>query len=213
MVAKIKKKNGLLVGAFAFLTIVPITLNLYFKMIPSFWKEIYPITYYFVGAYLSEYRPKLKNKFAIPLLAILTFVFGTFNYLYFYKSYFDFSPFVGQVGGETFIITILIFCILLNLDLTKLSKSTSSLITKISELSLGMYLLSYIFDSIFYNYCGFRMNAPTMIEQFKYYFVIVPVVFVCSAYTSQIVEWIRLGLSWTWKQVYKRFNLVDSKIK
>lgn len=204
----------MLVGAFAFLTIVPITLNLYFKIIPSFWKEIYPLTYYFVGAYLREYKPKIKNKLAIPLLAILTFAFGTFNYLYFYKSYFDFSLFVGEAGIETFIITILIFCILLNLDLTKLSKSTSSLITKISELSLGMYLLSYIFDNIFYySYCGFRMNAPTMIEQFKYYFVIVPVVFVCSAYTSQIVEWIRLGLSWIWKQVYKRFNVVGSKIK
>ena len=213
MVAKTKKKNGILIGAFTFLTIIPITLNLYFKIIPSFWKGIYPITYYFVGAYLSEYRPKLKNKFAIPLLVVLTFVFGTFNYLHFYKSYFDFSAFVGQVGGETFIITILIFCILLNLDLTKLSKNTASLITKVSELSLGMYLLSYIFDNIFYSYLGFRMNAPTMIEQFKYYFVIVPVVFVCSAYTSQIVEWIRLGLSWTWKQVYKAFNTVGNKLK
>ena len=205
MAAKAKKKNGILIGAFTFLTIIPITLNLYFKIIPSFWKEIYPITYYFVGSYLSEYKPKLKNKFAIPLLVVLTCVFGTFNYLYFYKSHFDFSSFVGHVGGETFIITILIFGILLNLDLTKLSKNTVSLITKVSELSLGMYLLSYIFDNIFYH-CDIMKNSPTMIEQFKYYFVIVPVVFVCSAYTSQIVEWIRLGLSWSWKQNCNKFN-------
>ena len=209
---KDKKEKQLLIIAFVLLTIAPITLNIYFKIIPSFWVQLYPITYYFVGTYLRDYTPKVNKKKAIPLLAGLILVFGTFNYFHFYKKYFDFSAFAGEAGIETFIIAILIFCILMSLDLKKISKNTASLITKISELSLGMYLLSYIFDDIFYH-CDLMKNAPTMIEQFKYYFVIVPVVFVCSAYTSQIVEWIRLGLSWTWKQVYKGFNAIGSKIK
>lgn len=188
------------------MTIVPVTFNFYLKIFPLFWKEIYPITYYFVGAYLREYKPKINKKVAILLLAILTLIFGTFNYFYFYRSYFEFSAFVGQAGGQAFVISILIFCILTNIDLTKLSKNTASLIIKISELSLGMYLLSYIFDDIFYNHHSFRLNAPTMIEQFKYYFVIVPVVFVCSAYASQIVEWIRKGLSLMWEKCVKKYK-------
>lgn len=207
-----KKEKQLLIIAFVFLTIAPNTLNIYFKIIPSFWVQLYPITYYFVGAYLREYNPKVNKKKIMLLLAGLILVFGTFNYFHFYKKHFDFSAFAGEAGIETFIIAILIFCILMNLDLKKISKNTASLINKISELSLGMYLLSYIFDDIFYH-CDLMKNAPTVIEQFKYYFMIVPVVFVCSAYASQIVEWTRLGLSWMWKKVYRRFKAVGSKQK
>ena len=199
-----KKEKRILIGAFAFLTIVPSAVNLYFKIIPSFWSVIYPITYYFVGAYLNEYNPKVNKKWSIPILILLTVIFGTFNYFYFYKAKFNFSPFVGEAGIETFIVTTLIFIILMNFDLTKMPKNAASIITKISELSLGMYLLSYIFDTIFYNYGDFRIKAPTMIEQFKYYFVIVPAVFVCSACASQILEWVKNGLLWMIKKCVKK---------
>lgn len=198
---KDKKEKRILIGAFAFLTIVPSTVNICFKIIPSFWNVIYPITYYFAGAYLNEYNPKVNKKWSIPLLILLTVIFGTFNYFYFYKAKFNFLPFVGEAGIETFIVTTLIFIILMNFDLNKMPQNVAKIITKISELSLGMYLLSYIFDTIFYNYGDFKIKAPTMIEQFKYYFVIVPVVFVCSACASQIVEWIKKGLSLIFKKV------------
>ena len=39
----------------------PNTSTEYQRILPQWWRTLYPITYYFVGAYIGEFRPKLPR--------------------------------------------------------------------------------------------------------------------------------------------------------
>ena len=75
---KNKRQRQILVATFVFLTVIPTVFNIfnfdtatwwmnptendtYQKLIPSFWMGIYPITYYYIGAYLRRYGIKMKT--------------------------------------------------------------------------------------------------------------------------------------------------------
>lgn len=62
-----KQAKRLLIGTLAFLTLLPATLSSFsvlgrpLKVVPDFWQALYPAAYYFIGAYLQEYRPRLPK--------------------------------------------------------------------------------------------------------------------------------------------------------
>ena len=58
--------------------------RVYSAIVPDYWETLYPITYYFLGAYLKEETKKFfLLKESIILLGLMI-VFGLFNY---YRSY------------------------------------------------------------------------------------------------------------------------------
>ena len=57
---------------------------------------------------------------------------------------------------------------------------------KISALAFGVYLVSWIFDNAFYPYL--LQKVPEVTNRLPYYFVIVPLVFVCSLALSWVIE-------------------------
>ena len=53
----------------------------FLMVLPNWWSCMYPITFYFIGAYLNEYSLKLsKWKTAVLILVVMMFT-GTYNYL------------------------------------------------------------------------------------------------------------------------------------
>lgn len=58
----------------------------------------------------------------------------------------------------------------------------NTLITKISEWSMGAYLVSWIFDQIFYPIL--KQEQPIMQLRLEYFFVIVPTIYICSLLLS-----------------------------
>lgn len=178
-----------LIFVMCFLTIAPTFFNLKWILIPYTWTSLYPITYYLIGAFLSEYKINISKKINVLFIMLSAIVFGTLNYKIRYGETFAWGTYADYYGFEVFIMSVLIFNFLLNLDLSKTNNLAKKSITKISKLSLGMYLSSYIFDTTYYQILN--ENKEDIISKFKYIIIIVPAVFLSSIILAQLIEWIK----------------------
>jgi len=198
-----RKEKNILIISFVLLTSIPGIINVYdvteldwlrnpseleafSKLIPQWWVFLYPVTYYFLGCYLSEYGLKISktlNVFLIILVAIISSCYCWW-----------------RCGGDIFIagtwcdwgsllnllLTVLVFVFFINLDYKKMPLWISKVFKFLSSVSLGIYLVSWIFDDMFYPVL--INKVPVMPERLKYYFVIVPLVYVCSLVLSFVAE-------------------------
>lgn len=164
----------------------------YQMLFPDWWLNIYPLTYYFIGAYLREYDLKISIRRNLLLLVFGVVLFSTFNYYRSYNGTFEWGIYNDWGGFENVIDSVLLFVVLLHIKTEKIPMGIKSMIVKISELSFGVYLLSYIADQIIYP--RFNSYVPIMTNRLEWYFVIVPLVFVISIAMSQIVNVVCNGI-------------------
>lgn len=204
-----KKEKQLLILTMAAVTFLPKVLNnlnfttegwffspsvseSYDPIVPSFFTSMYPITYYFIGAYLSEYDWKIKKRWNLLLLLLAVCLFGCYN---FYRS--DGGTFVWAAnstwGGENMITAVLLFTLLLHINLDHLPDAVYAVICYISKISLGIYLISWIFDKIVYNML-FKPYVPVVNERWKYYILVVPSVFLLSTAGASVLYAIQKGM-------------------
>lgn len=184
-----KKGHQALVGSLLFCTSLPTLL----PFLPNFWSGLYPLTYYFIGAYLKKYKPERPARFYGLLLLLAVFSFGTFNFWYFHGTDFSINNMVSWRSYQNVIDSVLIFCLILKLNLKKLPGVIKWVILKISEISLGIYLVSSIFDHIAYPVLNAKV--PEVPNRLEYYLMVVPFVFLCSALLSQVLVWIQKGIA------------------
>jgi len=180
-------KLMLVIGACVF-TSLPSILNLNGTVVPEVMIKTYPCTFYLLGCYLSEYPIKLKFSANSLLFIFAVAASGFFNI---YKSYG--KPFISdgiwQHWGSIFVIvpTVLLFNLLLQSDYSRLGSRTVNILSKISEYSLGAYLVSWIFDNMFYKILN--SYQPVMQNRLPYFILIVPLIYICSvALSSAITE-------------------------
>lgn len=206
---KTKREKQLLVITMASLTLLPKLLNVfnfrtpgwwaspsvsetYDPVVPGFFTGMYPITYYFIGAYLREYGWKLKKWLNLVLLALVILVFGWYNY---YRS--DGGAFVwgsnSTWGGENLITAVLLFTLLLHLNVQRWPRILHTILTYISNISLGLYLISWIFDRIVYDGV-LKVQVVTVCERWKFWPLVVPSVFLMSAAAASLLYLIRFGI-------------------
>lgn len=164
----------------------PSTIGTYHPLVPDWWYDSYPITYYFIGAYLQEYPLKLRSRQSILLLIVSIFLFGTFQ---FYRSYgSSYVTGVWQDWGSLFLAiqAVLYFHLFARQDYSRLSPKLCRLLAAISNLSLGAYLVSSIFDEIFHSIL--TQAVEHVPSRFPWYFVIVPTITICSLALSAVIE-------------------------
>lgn len=171
----------------------PASSDTYHRLLPYWRGDIYPITYYFIGCYLNEFGFKLRTKTNIVLIIICTVVFGTYNYWRGYGVFFVKGPW--QSWGSLFNVvqTVLVFGFFMNLNYSKLPQKNLSSMKCLSDLCLGGYLVSGIFDTILYD----RLNSQIteMPNRLEYYVIIVPIVFVGALALSQLIGLVYKGLT------------------
>lgn len=170
----------------------PSTADKYDPLVPGFFTAMYPITYYFIGAYLREFDWKISKKKNFALLILAVVLFGCYNY---WRS--DGGKFVwasnSTWGGENLITASLLFTLLVHIKTEKWPAAFKSALTYISNISLGLYLVSWIFDRIVYD--GFLKPAvPEITERWKFYPLAVPAVFLGAAGLASLLYLIRHGL-------------------
>ena len=119
-------------------------------MLPDYWESIYPITYYFIGAYIAEFKPKIKTSKAILYLGIVLIIQTCTNYFLNPGTTFTKNIFGRYWNPLTIIISIIVFLLFYDKDIQ--NNKIKKLVTSISTLSLDMYLFSYIVDLIVYKY-------------------------------------------------------------
>lgn len=185
-----KKQKKILVVSLLFLTALPGLVNIRLfeinKIIPSWWTNLYPITYYFIGCYICEFNLKIKKRFNILLLIITTIIIGTFNFYMSYDKKFIWGNWCDWASILTVILACLLFVLLLNIDMKSRTEYVKKVLEKLSNLCLGAYMLSAIFDEIFYS--KLNMEVADVSDRYKYYFTIVPIIFFCSMGLSYVLN-------------------------
>ncbi len=200
---KNKRQKQVLVATFLFLTVIPTVFNIfnfdtatwwmnptendtYQKLIPSFWMGIYPITYYYIGAYLREYGIKLKTKPTLILFLICQFLFGVFCFFRSYGTGFKSSAYVYWYGFEPCVLATLLFVLLSRIKTKNWNPRVKTALWRISDLALGIYLISFIFDELIYE--ALRKNVPVMVDRLPFYLITVPLCFLLSMAASFLMN-------------------------
>ena len=141
---------------------------------PGYWESAaYPLLFFFAGAYIRDYRPAIDTRRGIlavlalalinPLLSILLQPGGTILHL------------TGDPNGIISTpVAILIFILLYTRNIG--SSIARGAVTRISLLSLDIYLISYMFDMIVYP-CFADMAGSDDAAVGWAFFLIVPVLF------------------------------------
>ena len=203
---KNQKEKQILILTFVFLTVFPSIFNAYdFKInnffihptisknydviVPNWWINIWPITYYFIGCYLNEYQIKLKIKKNILFIIIMTFIFSLYQLYRSYPNNLVLDSYSSDWNGIfTIMLSIFTFILFINIKFNNLPKFLNLLIKKISEVSLPLYMISWIFDTIIYN----NLNNKIHIIQNRiiYFLPTVLLVFVCSFLLAIFTDYI-----------------------
>ena len=182
-----RQRQALVVGAVA-VTLLPSVVNVfdwttpgaladpslaqrYYQLIPRYWTSLYPITYYFIGRYLRDYPVTIKKSVNAAAFALSLAVFGSFA---FYQSGTGvFSSGTWQNWESLLLLPcgVLLFLFFVNLNTARLGCLPREVLGTLSDVSFGAYLLSCLFDKMFYD----RLNeiGLTFFDRLKYY----PIVF------------------------------------
>lgn len=200
-----KKKKDILLLTLLALTVLPTFFNSFnptdpawwaapaagypVQLLPRWWLRLYPVTYYFTGCYLREYGLPLKTRTIALLLSLFTIGFGIFNYWQSYGAGFVTGPYVDWGGFEPYLLTILLFTLLSRADGDRVPLPLRYGLWKVSDLCLGIYLVSYIFDTMFYPWLNQRV--PAIPDRLFWFPVMTVCVFVCSMLLSLVLHWLQ----------------------
>lgn len=124
----------------------------YFKIIPDWWGDFYPLTYYFTGAYIAKWHSGIRDNkasakyFAMYCACVL--IFGTVAFWQSYNRSFTWGLQNFWNGYCRYIDCILLFMAIISLDF-KFPAFIAAAVRKVSQLSFGIYLSSWIGDNLF----------------------------------------------------------------
>ena len=177
---KSKKETNYLLMTLFFIVGIPSCFNFIFPLFPDWWIFIYPIFYYYLGAYISKYSIKISTKWNIILLILVLLVDGTINYINSYNSIYKLIDFNGYSSGTVILTTYLVFILLLRINIKPTERKTKILKT-VSDSVFGAYLLSCIFDIVLYKH---------LFKSTFYGPLIVLLVFILSLLSSMIINYI-----------------------
>lgn len=144
-----QKQRLMLVATFFILSVLPSFLNSYVQLYSLWWTRLYPLCYYFLGAYLADYMPRISWK---KLLVWLLSLLGAFS-LYFYFHYDGQGQAlteIYQTSWQIFILAVLLFVFLYRLPLDSMPELFRRCIGFIAGLTLPAFLMSWISDSMIY---------------------------------------------------------------
>lgn len=204
-----QRQKQVLVFTFAAITILPSLFNIFNfesiawwgdpklndnfqKIVPAWWTGVYPIAYYFVGCYLREYGMKIKTKTLLAVFFAAIVLFSSFNFFRSYGTTFKSGIYVYWYGFEPYVLSSFLFVLLTRIKTDNFSIKFKFVLWKLSDLALGIYLISFIFDKLVYDVLN-RIITP-MQERLPFYFIAVPVVFILSAAASFIMNILANGI-------------------
>ena len=170
-------------GFFSGAKILNIDENL--QILPDYWGGLYPLMYYFIGCFLREYKPKLKIRTNLICLIITSIISGFLVFRVLYGSKFTSSSLDGHSSPFVVIMTILVFLFFTNLNYSKVPAKISKALAYLSSLCLGAYLVSWIFDDIFYPAI---LENPRVLNRFWMMPIVVLEIAISSLFLSAILD-------------------------
>lgn len=201
-----KQKLISLIGLTAFVSIPPLLQKVIQEMgvltsiaIPT-WSRLYPIMYYYIGAYICEFKPRIKIWLNSLLVILATLLIGTFFFYINHGATFAWGDYQDSCSMLIVLVSILIFILLHNIDLSKVKDKTKKFLKHVSDITLGAYLMSYIFDEAIYT--NLRASVPDMLDRIYYFPLTTILVFVGALLTSEVLN-----------AIYKALCVIVNKLK
>lgn len=185
-----KKQKKILLISLIFMCSIPQSLSLFnisghsLDCFPAWWSTLYPLMFYFIGCYIREYQVNIRKTINIFLIAVILFI-ETFM-IYFYCQ----GKALNEVISPDYnfipnvLLSILIFILLYNIDMKK--KFFVKITYLISKYSFGMYLISYVFDNLFYKVIKINLNIT--FKPIEGIFIYTPVILISSFVTAFLIE-------------------------
>lgn len=194
-----RSRKRLLVITVILLTIVSPSIYLglnpttQIRVFPGYFTRCYPVAYYFIGVYIRDFPPKkrLKRKlcyFGIYLLALIWLWVTTYiqsrknidgDQVWKSWHFDDYGAFPVAVMST------MVFLVLF--DLTCRWKLLSKLLQVLSSATFAAYLISYIFDSVYYT--AMTISIPDVQSRFPHAPRTVIEIFVLSLTSGIIIQY------------------------
>lgn len=184
----------LLIGTLFMITALPDIINRHIKILPDFFATAcYPIMFYYIGSFIQEYKPTIKNWLGWTIMLIISLINPIVTLLLYNGESISVVVAGGPGGAFRALIAISIFLMLYRKDVTNLS--VKRWITHCSTVSLEMYLCCYIFDQLYYPW--FKEHFFETQSQFlSWFFVIIPLCFLSSYLTATVYNSLRSIISY-----------------
>lgn len=183
----------------------PISSEDYTEIIPNYWLSIYPVTYYFIGCYIKEFKFKIRKKIIFLIWIITVLLFAIFMYYRSYgSSYLVYGEWQSWGSLPVTIITVLVFLFFIDSE-RYIPKFMVTKLYKLSDLCFGAYLLSYVCDTFYYTMLNLHVDYVSM--RLKYYIFLVPIIIISSFILSYIVNKIFLLIQYPFKnKIHKKLS-------
>lgn len=171
-----------------FISALPFSfLNAFVNLNSYWWQRIWPIMFYFIGAYFAEYKPRVKAwKAAFAFFAALI-VFSAYNYFLYSAD----SPLYGIAPAnyrftyeslQNAVMTPLFFLWIMNINMENWPEKLGTLAATVSKYSYGAFLFSSITDSFVYIWlCRF---VPEIQMRYLFFPLVLPVSYVAAVLLS-----------------------------
>ncbi len=209
------RARKILIGTLILLTSLPAILNVYrfdtlewwivpsqnaaFQpLLPKFWAGLYPLTYYYIGAYLRDHEPRLKQFQRIILIVSVVTVSSAYNLWRSVPGVFVWGAWNDWASPFNLALSVLVFSFVMRLPTEKAPDKLRKALSFLSSLTLGAYLTSFIFDHFYYYLL--LLKEPTVPGKLKYFPLIVPAVFLSAMLLSALLELPYRGVSALWRR-------------
>lgn len=157
----------------------------YMKIVPSWWVGIYPLTYYFLGAYMKEYPIRVPKLPLFTIILVFTTLYGLFCFFRSDSGIFVWGEWQNWEALPILVLTFLVFTFLDSFNMNKLPKPIRKFLALISDLCFGTYLLSWIADYVLYPILNEKQ--PYINLRIKYFFLLPIIVFFSATLLSAAV--------------------------
>lgn len=188
-----KRHRQVLIATLFVMCALPDFTNRYgLYLMPGYWTQAaYPLIYFFLGSYVCEYQPKVNRKVLGCVIMVLCLLNPLFSIVFMPGH--TMMHVIGGPGGIVVIpLTVLVFLICHKVDFK--SERTKRILQSVSSVSLEMYLVSFIFDALYYPLVRdylFGGKTPFLLT----FLVTVPFVLLSSYAVAWLTERIRKSIA------------------
>ena len=155
---------------------------------PSYFQYMYVLTYYFIGAYINEYKQDVNKLLLVVLFVGATAYNGVITLVNSKGGVFN-SGVLSFVDNGQNAITVAIAATAVFLLFYKINirnRFVAGIVKSVSNCSLEIYLIQTAYNAIIYTYMGRKLGSTE--EYFYHIIILVPLTFVLSWITALLYK-------------------------
>lgn len=173
-----------------------------YYLLSDYWILLYPFTYYLIGAYISEYRPKINRLFGFFAVALISAFESVYTYIKSRGDMFDWGSLGGYGGLTVAISAVIIFLMFYDMEIK--NEAFQRFFTNISTKTLDIYMISYAVDMALYD--KFLWAYPRFSQRILYMPFVIFVVFAIGYSYAKIKNYIFTLVTFVWKKIWAERN-------